>query len=46
MFFKCGLTPIEELYGLTNLLINPNHGLCESIDLQKVSTLIVKKHIP
>jgi hypothetical protein len=39
------LTPFEELYGLTDLLINPDQGLCESIDLQEVSTLNVKKHI-
>jgi hypothetical protein len=46
VFKNCGLTPLEELYGLTNLLINLDRSLCESIDFQEVSTLNVKKYIP
>jgi len=40
-----GLTPLEELYGLTNILINHDQGLCESLDLQEVSTFNVKKYM-
>jgi hypothetical protein len=39
------MLPFEELYGLTNLLINLDEGFCELINLQEVSTLNVKKHI-
>jgi hypothetical protein len=44
-FFNFGLTPLEKLYGLTNLVINPDQSVCESINLQEVSTLNVKKLI-
>jgi hypothetical protein len=39
------LTPFEELYNLIDLLINLDHGLYESIDLEEVSTLKVKKYM-
>jgi hypothetical protein len=42
-FLNYGLTPLDELYGLTNLLINPDQGLYKSINLQEVSTFNMKK---
>jgi hypothetical protein len=45
VFKNYGLTPLEELYGLTDILINHDQGLCESLDLQEVSTFNVKKYI-
>ncbi len=35
----------DELYGFTNLLIDPDHGLYESIGIHEVSILNLKKII-
>lgn len=45
-FFKnCGLTPFSELYGLTCLLIDPDDGMYESIDIHEVSTFNQRKYV-
>jgi hypothetical protein len=38
-----GSLTLEELYDLTDLLINPHHGLYESIGVHEVSTLNLKQ---
>jgi len=40
-----GLTPHDELYGLTYQLIDPDLGLYEPIGIHEVSTLDRKKNI-
>jgi hypothetical protein len=43
-FFKgVGFSTLEELYGLTSFLIDPNHGLYESIGVHGVCTFNLKK---
>jgi hypothetical protein len=39
------LLTLKELYGFTHLMMNPNQGLYESIDIHEVSTLNVKKYV-
>jgi hypothetical protein len=38
-----GLSTLEEFYGLTDLLMDPDHGLYKSIGVHEVSTFNFKK---
>jgi hypothetical protein len=45
VFKNCGLTPFNEPYGLIGLLIDPNEGLYESIDIHQMSTFNWRKYV-
>jgi hypothetical protein len=42
VFINCGLTPLNESYGFTSLLIDHDDGMYESIDIHTCAPLIEK----
>lgn len=45
VFINCGLTPLNESYGFTSLLIDHDDGMYESIDIHHVCTFNWRKYV-
>jgi hypothetical protein len=44
-FIYCGSTPPDELYGIIDFEIDPDHGLHEPIGVHEASPFNFKKYI-